>query len=353
MPVREYMNKPLNRIPCRPGFGARAFRIGMVIAGLSSPGVRAEAVWGPLIAEIPAEPLTLALEDLAHQTGLEVFYVPEVVGDRLTHGSAAGLNAPDAASRLLEGTGLKYEFLNPRAVHILRDPTSADGVQSDALEEIVVIARAEVVPTPPATAPATPEEQRLIDTAEGDLERRIERESVGYRDTELERYVRGIAERLLQTDRTDSRPVQIHIVKSIRPNVFALSNGSVYVTTALLASLEDESQLAAVLGHELTHYTNHHVLRALRTARHRTIAARAFEILLRAALGYAAARSGAPLYSGSDGEPVVLGDGILGIWERALTGYSKNRNAKPTTSLFIACSQRAMTHARPRQLMRT
>jgi beta-barrel assembly-enhancing protease len=325
MPVRAYMNRPLNRSPCRPGFGARAFRIGIVIAGLSSPVVRAQAAWGPLIAEIPPEPLKLALEDLAHQTGLEVFYVPDVVGDRLTRGSAAGLNAPDAASRLLEGTGLKYEFLSPRAVHILRKPMPLDAVPSDALEEIVVIAQAEVVPAPPATTPATSEEQRLIDTAEGELERRIEHEGVGYRDAELERYVRGIAERLLQTDKTDSRPIHIHIARSIRPNIFALSNGSVYVTTALLASLDDESQLAAVLGHELTHYTNHHALRALRTARHRAMAGRAIEILLRAAFGFAAIRTGAPLYTGSTGEPVVLGDGILGIWERAtVTGYSTN-----------------------------
>jgi len=42
------------------------------------------------------------------------------------------------------------------------------------------------------------------------------------------------------------------------PNAFALPNGSIYVTTGLLALLDNESQLAAIIAHELTHVMRRH-----------------------------------------------------------------------------------------------
>ena len=43
-----------------------------------------------------------------------------------------------------------------------------------------------------------------------------------------------------------------------QPNAFALPNGSIYVTTGLIALCDNESQLAAVLAHELTHVMRRH-----------------------------------------------------------------------------------------------
>src|SRR5207245_2160787 len=43
-----------------------------------------------------------------------------------------------------------------------------------------------------------------------------------------------------------------------QPNAFALPNGSIYVSTGLLALVDNESQLAAVLAHELTHVLRRH-----------------------------------------------------------------------------------------------
>ena len=47
-------------------------------------------------------------------------------------------------------------------------------------------------------------------------------------------------------------------------NAFSLPNGALYITTGLLARIENEAQLATVLGHELIHYMNRHVLQELR-----------------------------------------------------------------------------------------
>ena len=43
-----------------------------------------------------------------------------------------------------------------------------------------------------------------------------------------------------------------------QPNAFALPYGSIYVTTGLLTLIDNESQLAAILAHELTHVMRRH-----------------------------------------------------------------------------------------------
>jgi predicted Zn-dependent protease len=44
-------------------------------------------------------------------------------------------------------------------------------------------------------------------------------------------------------------------------NAFALPNGSIYITTGLLALLENEAQLAGILGHEAHPYFENRSLR--------------------------------------------------------------------------------------------
>ena len=43
-------------------------------------------------------------------------------------------------------------------------------------------------------------------------------------------------------------------------NAYALSNGAIFITTALLQQLDSEAQVATILGHELTHFTRSHAL---------------------------------------------------------------------------------------------
>jgi len=73
----------------------------------------------PLVADIPAQPLDKALEALARQTGLQFLYVSDVVRDQRAHAALAGSSARDALARLLEGTGLEFEYLTARSVRIL------------------------------------------------------------------------------------------------------------------------------------------------------------------------------------------------------------------------------------------
>jgi iron complex outermembrane recepter protein len=72
-----------------------------------------------LTADIPAEPLAQALEGFARQTGLQLVYVSGVLRDQRSHAAPGGLSANEALTRILEGTGLSFEYLTPRSIRIL------------------------------------------------------------------------------------------------------------------------------------------------------------------------------------------------------------------------------------------
>jgi iron complex outermembrane receptor protein len=99
-----------------------------------------------LAADIPAEPLAQALEAFARQTGLQLVYVSGVVRDQRSHAVSAGLGANEALTRVLEGTGLKFEYLTSRSIRILaavvgppREATT-NTPSGDELQEIMVTA---------------------------------------------------------------------------------------------------------------------------------------------------------------------------------------------------------------------
>jgi predicted Zn-dependent protease len=64
-------------------------------------------------------------------------------------------------------------------------------------------------------------------------------------------------------------PWSFTIVDSPAINAFALPGGYVYVTRGILAYLDDESELAGVLGHEIGHVTARHAAQATRVRRKR------------------------------------------------------------------------------------
>jgi iron complex outermembrane recepter protein len=88
------------------------------------------ATWGFLVfshaeasevlsRDIATQPLAQALREFATQTGLQLIYVSEIAATQVSKGAPRGLPAPDALQRLLEGSGLRFEFLNDRTVRIL------------------------------------------------------------------------------------------------------------------------------------------------------------------------------------------------------------------------------------------
>lgn len=79
-----------------------------------------------------------------------------------------------------------------------------------------------------------------------------------YDDAELQRYVNDLGQKLATASHRPGLKYQFAVVDSTDINAFALPGGYIYVTRGLLAYLNSEAELAAVLGHEIGHVTARH-----------------------------------------------------------------------------------------------
>jgi len=86
----------------------------------------------------------------------------------------------------------------------------------------------------------------------------VRREMGVYDDRALQQYVSDIGLRLARQSERPNLPWHFTIVDVPAINAFALPGGYVYVTRGILPFLDDEAQLASVLGHEIGHVTARH-----------------------------------------------------------------------------------------------
>lgn len=84
-----------------------------------------------------------------------------------------------------------------------------------------------------------------------------------YGDPQLNEYVRRVGMKMAQVGQRPDLPYQFKVVNDSTPNAFALPGGFVAISRGLLAALENEAQLAAVLGHELGHVAARHSVQAM------------------------------------------------------------------------------------------
>ena len=90
----------------------------------------------------------------------------------------------------------------------------------------------------------------------------IRREMGVYNDRGLEQYINEIGQELARNSHRPNLAWTFTIVDSPAINAFALPGGYVYLTRGILAYLDDESELAGVLGHEIGHVTARHAAQA-------------------------------------------------------------------------------------------
>jgi predicted Zn-dependent protease len=86
----------------------------------------------------------------------------------------------------------------------------------------------------------------------------IRREMGVYDDPALQRYVNEIGHELARVSHRPNLPWSFTIVDNPAINAFALPGGYIYLTRGILAYLDDEAELAGVLGHEIGHVTARH-----------------------------------------------------------------------------------------------
>jgi len=85
-----------------------------------------------------------------------------------------------------------------------------------------------------------------------------------YNDSSLNAYVNSVGQRLVDILQDPPVDFQFNVVDAAEPNAFALPGGYIYVTRGILNLVNDESELACVIGHEMIHVTKRHSVKQMK-----------------------------------------------------------------------------------------
>ncbi|MGD2099223.1 MAG: M48 family metalloprotease [Desulfobacterales bacterium] len=113
---------------------------------------------------------------------------------------------------------------------------------------------------------ASEAEQMLWEKSELE-QRRFESNGLIYVDPQLESYLNQVVARLMPETAPAGLVIRVNVITSPSLNAFAYPNGMIYIHSGLLARMDNEAQLAAVLAHEMVHCIHRHALRAFREYR--------------------------------------------------------------------------------------
>ena len=103
------------------------------------------------------------------------------------------------------------------------------------------------------------QERKLGDT----IIRQLRASGAYINDPEVNDYLNELGHRLVAASKDVKQDFEFFGVPDPQINAFALPGGYVGVHTGLILLTQTESELAAVLAHEITHVTQHHMARAL------------------------------------------------------------------------------------------
>lgn len=81
-----------------------------------------------------------------------------------------------------------------------------------------------------------------------------------FEDSYIESYLYSLVYRMYPDRLNDGRPgiLNVHILKDLSPNVFIFPNGSLFVSTGFLSTINSEEELISVLAHEVSHFILDH-----------------------------------------------------------------------------------------------
>ncbi len=82
----------------------------------------------------------------------------------------------------------------------------------------------------------------------------------------LQEYVDKVGQNLVSHLGDQPFEFQFHVVDDPNPNAFALPGGYIYITRGLLMLMNSEDELAGVLGHEISHVTQRHSVKQMRSS---------------------------------------------------------------------------------------
>ncbi len=129
-------------------------------------------------------------------------------------------------------------------------------------------------------------------------------------DPEIVSYVKDIITRLQTTMKPQPYAFEANVILDNSLNAFAVPGGYLFVHTGLLLNLDNESELAGILGHELAHITQQHIAGRIAKAKKTQV------------LGLAGALAGIFL-GGSSNIQSGLAVGSIAAAQAAMLNYSR------------------------------
>lgn len=82
-------------------------------------------------------------------------------------------------------------------------------------------------------------------------------------DNEIQSYVVDIVDRLARTMPPQPFPFTVSVIRHNAVNAFACPGGYIFVHTGLILAMENESEVAGVIAHEMAHVTQRHIARRI------------------------------------------------------------------------------------------
>lgn len=112
--------------------------------------------------------------------------------------------------------------------------------------------------------PVTGQAERSVMTEQMELtegakaHQQVLQEYGAVKDARVQAYVNNLGQRLARLSHRQQLPWHFTVLDSPEINAFALPGGYVYVTRGIMAYLQNEADLAGVVGHEIGHVTARH-----------------------------------------------------------------------------------------------
>jgi len=163
---------------------------------------------------------------------------------------------------------------------------------------------------------------QLLDEV-NEFDRQVAKKGLLFENPDLQAYVDSVCTRLI-ADRPAPENVKFRclVLRDPMQNAFAEPNGTVYVTTGLLALLENEAQLAGVLGHELTHTYNRHLYLDNRSMRKKVLTMNILNAAASAVPGGGSFSAGVQVFGAAAQLGAAVTDQIL---IASVYGYSRDK----------------------------
>jgi predicted Zn-dependent protease len=149
----------------------------------------------------------------------------------------------------------------------------------------------------------------------------MEEQGAVYNHPELQAYVNRVGQRLAKHSDEPDMTFTFTVLDSPDINAFALPGGYVYINRGLLGYLENEAELAGVLGHEMGHVTaNHHSRQQTAAIANKVVATTTYVFTGSSDLATASNMYGTELVSGYGRDMELEADG-LGAKYMYASGY--------------------------------